>query len=253
MTYFNKNSMTRVAAIFAAGISLSACNMFDRLSNVGQTPPLSRIENPTQNPGYRPVSMPMPDSIIVNHKSNSLWREGSRAFFKDQRASEVGDILTVIINIDDEAELSNSTSRTRTNSENLGATNMFGLENQFNQWFSGTVTPGSLVDLDSSTNAVGTGSVDREEEINLRVAAIVTQTLPNGNMVLYGRQELRVNFEVRELVVGGVIRPTDITASNTITYDQMAEARIAYGGRGQLMDVQQPRWGSQVYDVIMPF
>src|SRR3546814_10823079 len=122
-----------------------------------------------------------------------------------------------------------------------------------NDVFPEGVDGSNLLNLGSNASNVGSGTVDREEEINLRVAAVITQKLPNGNMVLYGRQEVCVNFEVREVVVGGVIRAADITSSNTISYDQMAEARISYGGRGQITDVQQPRLGSQVLDVIMPF
>ncbi|HSG34236.1 MAG TPA: flagellar basal body L-ring protein FlgH, partial [Sphingomonadaceae bacterium] len=112
---------------------------------------------------------------------------------------------------------------------------------------------GSLIDLSSNSNSQGSGSVNRDEEIKLRVAALVTQVLPNGNLVIAGRQEVRVNYEVRDLQIAGLIRPEDITSTNTIKYDQIAEARIAYGGRGQISDVQQPRYGQQVFDIIWPF
>ncbi len=239
--------------IAAAAVLLSGCNAMDRLSSLGQAPELSRIQNPVESPGYQPVSLPMPAPVVATRQANSLWQEGSRAFFKDQRASDIGDIITVVVEIDDDAAVTNTTTRSRTNSEGAALGGLFGFENALNDVFPEGVTGDNLVDLNSSNSNVGNGEVDREEDINIRIAAVVTQKLPNGNLVLYGRQEVRVNFEVREIVVGGVIRAADITSTNTISYDQMAEARIAYGGRGQLTDVQQPRYGSQVLDIIMPF
>lgn len=247
------NRIRPILGLVAAAALLSGCNAVDRLSNLGQAPELSKIENPAQSHGYQPVSMPMPAPVVATRQANSLWQEGSRAFFKDQRASDIGDIITVVVTINDTAALANKTTRTRANSDTADLNGLFGYESALGQVFPEAVTGGNLVDLGSTTSNVGNGEVDREEEINLRLAAVITQKLPNGNLVVYGRQEVRVNFEVREVVVGGVIRAADITSGNTISYDQMAEARIAYGGRGQLTDVQQPRYGSQVLDVIMPF
>lgn len=247
-----KPVLTLLAAL-AAATALSGCGAVDRLAGIGQAPEMSRIEDPTRSSGYKPVTMPMPAPVVATRQANSLWQEGSRAFFKDQRASDIGDIITVVVSIDDKAEVDNSTSRSRTNSDAAQLNGLFGYENNLANVFPEGVTGGNLLDLGSSTSNVGAGSVDRTEAIDLRVAAVITQKLPNGNMVVYGRQEVRVNFEVREVVVGGVIRAADITSSNTISYDQMAEARISYGGRGQITDVQQPRYGSQVLDVIMPF
>lgn len=242
-----------LASAVLAAAALSGCGAVERLASIGQAPEMSRIEDPTRGAGYQPVSMPMPAPVIATRQANSLWQEGSRAFFKDQRASDIGDILTVVVTIADKAEVDNTTRRSRANTDAAQLNGLFGFENNLNDVFPEGVSGDNLLNLGSNTSNVGSGGVDREEEINLRVAAVITQKLPNGNMVLYGRQEVRVNFEVREVVVGGVIRAADITSSNTISYDQMAEARISYGGRGQITDVQQPRLGSQVLDVIMPF
>lgn len=235
------------------GLALTGCNALTRLSQVGEEPPLSAIENPAVLHGNQPVTMPMPAPMVVERQANSLWRPGSRAFLKDQRASQVGDILTVVIEIADEAQITNTTARSRTNSEDAAASSLLGYEASFSQILPEAVDPGSLIDLSSNSSSQGSGSVNRDEEINLRVAALVTQVLPNGNLVIAGRQQVRVNFEVRNLQIAGMIRPEDITSTNTIRYDQIAEARVVYGGQGQISDVQQPRYGQQIYDILWPF
>ncbi len=246
------SSMLALASLVALSLGLSGC-AFDRLTQVGQTPPLTQIQNPTARPGYRPVRMPMPTAAPVQRAANSIWRQGSRAFFKDQRASNVGDILTIVIDINDKAKISNTTTRTRTNAENSSASALFGFEGNLKSFLPNGVNPTNLLDLDSSSSNSGGGTVDRDEDIELKIAAVVTQILPNGNMVIHGRQEMRINFEIRELQVAGIIRPEDIASTNTIKFEQIAEARIAYGGRGHITDVQQPRYGQQVLDIILPF
>lgn len=239
--------------VVAAAVALGGCNMLNRLSAVGEPPVLTAIENPTVQPQYRPVSMPMPAPVMVERQPNSLWRAGARSFFKDQRASDVGDLVTVVIEIDDEAKIENTTKRSRTNAEGASASALLGFETKLDEILPQAVDPTDLVDAESSMSNEGKGTVDRAEEITLRVAAVITQVLPNGNLVIHGRQELRVNFEVRELQVAGIIRPEDISSTNTVSFDQIAEARIAYGGRGQISDIQQPRYGQQVFDIIFPF
>ncbi|WP_299616724.1 flagellar basal body L-ring protein FlgH [Pelagibius sp.] len=235
------------------GLSLSGCNMLNRLSQVGEEPKLSTIDSPAPLAGEQAVSLPMPAPVEIDRQPNSLWRPGSRAFLKDQRASNVGDLLTVIIQISDNAAINNTTTRSRTNAEDASASAFLGYESRLARIFPDAIDPTDLVDLDSTSSSEGTGGVNRNETINLRIAALVTQVLPNGNLVLAGRQEVRVNFEKRELQVAGIIRPEDITSQNTIGYDQIAEARIAYGGQGQISDIQQPRYGQQVFDIIWPF
>ena len=239
----NQFSLSKMAALTMLAANLAGCSIADRLSTVGAAPALSSIENPTAQPGYQPVSMPMPTPERITYQPNSLWRSGGRAFFRDQRAARIGDIMTVKIDIADSASVNNATTRSRDNKEGAGLDNFLGYESAL----------GDLANFDSTSSSKGTGKVDRKETIELTVAAVVTQILPNGNMVIEGRQEVRVNFEVRELIVSGVVRPEDITAANTINHSQIAEARISYGGRGQLTDVQQPRYGQQVYDILMPF
>lgn len=247
-----ERGVSLLTLLIFAGL-LSGCNTMQRLSEVGEAPPMAAVQDPSAIPGPRPVSMPMPAPEMGRRLPNSLWRTGSRAFFRDQRAGRVGDILTVVIDIDEKAEIENETKRSRKNTEDMGVTNLFGLETQLTKVFPEGTKAGSLVNTGSNLSNTGKGSVDRSEKITLRVAATITQILPNGNLVLAGRQQLNVNYDMRELIVTGVIRPEDISSQNTIKYDQIAEARIAYGGRGSITDLQQPRYGSQIMDILMPF
>lgn len=238
-----------IPAALGLSLMLGACGAADRLANVGQAPALSPIEDPTATKGYKPVQMPMPAVEHASYAPNSLWRTGSRAFFKDQRARLVGDLVTVKVKVTDRAQLDNTTKRSRKNGEDLGAENFFGAESKWKK----NADPSSFLKLDSDSSSEGSGSVRRAEQLATNVAAVVTQTLPNGNLVIEGKQEIRVNFEVRELIVAGVIRPEDIESDNTIESTKIAQARIAYGGRGQITDVQQPRYGQQVMDILLPF
>jgi flagellar L-ring protein FlgH len=225
------------------------CSGIDRLSQIGEQPRLSSIDNPTAAPGYKPVQMPMPKPESVSYNANSLWRNGSRSFFKDQRAHQIGDLLTVTVNITDQANFANESQRSRKSTEDSGITAFLG-----SNLLTGTnVLPGRLLTADSNNSYDGKGSVVRQETLQTNIAAVVTQLLPNGNLVVEGKQEVRVNYEKRELIVAGIVRPEDIQSDNTIDSSKIAQARIAYGGHGQITDVQQPRYGSQVMDVLLPF
>jgi len=242
-------TLSRVALPVLLVAGLSACNTMTRLSEVGSGPDLSKIEDPQAKPGYTPVSLPMPAPTPGERNPNSLWRAGSKAFFKDQRAAKVGDLITVEIVIKDQAKLSNQTTRARDNSDTADLTTFLGLEKS--SVLGANITPS--IDLGSTTSNSGKGAITRSESVELKLAAIITQTLPNGNLVLQGKQEVRVNEELRDLVITGVIRPEDVTSTNTVSYEKIAEARISYGGRGQVSDVQQPRYGQQIFDILMPF
>jgi flagellar L-ring protein precursor FlgH len=240
-------------------VLLTGCTVAEQLAQVGRAPPLSPIENPTREAGYRPVSLPMPEpEPMQSAGANSLWRSGAKGFFRDQRARRVGDVLTVQVVMSDKATLSNETSRARQSKDQLGIPGFFGLENLAVKALpdakDGTpVDPDELVKLDSRNTSEGRGAVARAETISMDVAAVITQVLPNGNLVIQGRQEIRVNFELREVVVAGIVRPEDITPRNTISHEKIAELRVAYGGRGQLTQVQQPRYGAQVLDILLPY
>jgi flagellar L-ring protein precursor FlgH len=243
--------VSRLAVLSALLLLLAGCGAGDRLSQIGQAPALSAIDDPTAQAGYRPVQMPMPQPEVVAYAPNSLWQSGSRAFFPDQRARVIGDILRVRVDITDRAEIDNTTERTRSSAEGLGVGGALG--DIVQPFLPDGSSASAAVDSSSNSSAIGSGSVNRSEELVTTVAAVVTQVLPNGNLVIEGRQEVRVNFEVRELIVAGVVRPEDIASDNTIDSSKIAEARISYGGRGQITDVQQPRYGQQVLDVLLPF
>ncbi len=242
-----------MTALALLGVALSGCTALDRLSRVGEEPDLTPIENPIQQAGYQPVTMPMPRPEPALYQPNSLWRTGAKAFFKDQRAANVGDVMTVNIAIEDQASLENTTERSRTTTETDSVSSILGYEQSLGKILPEAIDPTNLIDIDGSTENSGAGTIDRSETIELKIAAVVTQVLPNGNLVIQGRQEIRVNFEVRELYIAGVVRPQDISSSNTINYDKIAEARVAYGGRGIISDVQQPRLGTQILDIVYPF
>jgi flagellar L-ring protein precursor FlgH len=248
-------NLAKATALIALTATLAGCSTFDKLSTVGEAPKLSAIEDPTAQAGYRPVYMPMPDVVVASYQPNSLFSNEARGFFKDQRAHKIGDILTIIVTIDDSAQMSNATARTRKSSNEAGVGGVLG--SIFGGLGGGVpgvdISADGSISTDSGLSDNGNGSVNRKESLETQVAAVVTQVLPNGNLVIEGRQEVRVNFEVRDLIVAGIVRPEDIHADNTIPSSKIAEARISYGGRGQITDVQQPRYGQQIADAILPF
>ena len=185
--------------------------------------------------------------------ANSLWRTGARTFFGDQRARHIGDILTVKIDIDDRAQTQNSTQRSRSNEINAGVSNLFGLESSLGRAFPGGFDPSKMVGMEGDLKSSGNGSVTRAEKVSLTIAAVVTDVLANGNLVIQGRQEVRTNREVRELTVAGIVRPEDISSANAINHTQIAEARISYGGRGDVSRVQAPPVGQALAERFSPF
>ena len=234
-----------------AGRLASGCSSIDRLSQIGEKPKLTEIENPTTQPGYKPVQMPMPKPEQASYNANSLWRNGSRAFFKDQRAARDrrhpdGDRQ--------HHRQGQHRQRDPAQPHQQGRLRHHRFHRLPDDHASrNKILPGRILTADSTASSDGKGSVNRQEALQTNVAAVVTQVLPNGNLVVEGKQEIRVNFEIRELIVAGIVRPEDIQSDNTIDSSKIAQARIAYGGRGQITDVQQPRYGQQVMDVLLPF
>ncbi len=242
-----KFSMKSLLVVLAA---LAGCS---RLDDVGKTPGFS---SPVQGQEhFAMMRSPLPASQPLNQPQAgaSLWRAGRNSLLGNQRAQETGDIVTVVIEIDDRAEISNSSSRSRNGSENLSVPSLLGIPQRLGGLLPEGETFDEAASVNSSSSSSGDGSVSRNEKLTLRIAATVVDVLQNGVLSIQGSQEVRVNFELRELLVTGYARPADISRQNEITYDKMAAARISYGGRGQISDVQQPRIGQQITDILLPF
>jgi flagellar L-ring protein precursor FlgH len=203
--------------------------------------------------GLRPDRVPiLSEAPPVNsyQRGTSFWQDTSADLFRDPRAMRVGDVMTVKISIKDKASFDNTSERSRDSKRNLNFDTNYDLKFPF---LTGKGEGKLDSTINSGTSTKGQGAITRSESIELLVAAVVSDVLPNGNLVISGTQEVRVNFELRVLSVAGVVRPRDIATDNTISYDKIAEARIAYGGRGRITEVQQPGWGQQLYDLISPF
>ncbi|MGX0902286.1 flagellar L-ring protein precursor FlgH [Roseovarius sp. MBR-79] len=236
--------------VLLVGLAVAGCG---RMDHIGKPPSFTPTMNSTEQLAMLDPGLPLESAGRVPVQEASLWDGGRKSLLGDRRAARRGDILTVVVEIDEEAEISNSTDRARTGSENLGIPDLFGLPQRINRNLPEGASLDQAVGITSSSRSGGDGSVSRSEELTLRVAATVMQVLPNGVLEIQGSQEVRVNFELRELLVTGFVRPEDISRQNEITYDKIAAARISYGGRGQITDVQQPRIGQQVLDAILPF
>lgn len=244
--------MSRIltAASLVALTSLGACASIDEAVN---GPQLTPISNPAAVVGDKRVSMPLPAPDTQAAGPNSLWRAGARSFFGDQRARQIGDILTVNISIKDNAQVNNSTQRSRSGTEEAGVSALLGYEENLKKILPGDPSLDPAVGFNSTSTANGQGAVNRAETVNLTIAAVITDRLPNGNLVIGGSQEVRINNELRELLVSGVIRPEDIAADNTIEQTKIAEARISYGGRGDISAQQKQRYGQAVWQKVAPF
>lgn len=242
--------MIKITLSVALLAVLAACGRGDHLGKAPSfSEPLESAEHSAMvSPGL-PVRLE--EKRLVDRAS--LWSGTRQSLLGDRRAVQRGDILTVVIEIDEQAEISNQTDRSRSGSENLSLPGLAGIPQRLDQSLPEGASSSELVNINSSSSSSGDGSVKRNEKLTLRVAATIVDVLPNGVLSISGSQELRVNFELRELMVTGYVRPADISRLNEITYDKIASARVSYGGRGQITDVQQPRVGQQVLDVILPF
>lgn len=241
--------LRKIVLLAMTGV-IAACG---RADHIGKPPSFTPTRNASEERAMLDPGLPLQRTPDASFGRASLWSGGKRSLLGDRRAAMRGDIMTVVIEIDEEAQISNATERSRSGSENLAIPDLFGLPQRINPELPDGASLDPAVGIDSSSRSGGDGSVRRSEELTLRVAATVMRVLPNGVLEIQGSQEVRVNFELRELLVTGFVRPEDISRQNEITYDKIAAARISYGGRGQITDVQQPRIGQQVLDAILPF
>lgn len=244
------NSLKVTGLTVAALVILTGCGRIDHL---GKPPTFSPSAEGEEHVAMLWPGLPAYVQPQRNIDQASLWSGGRSSLLGDRRAVQKGDILTVVIEIDEKAEISNDTARSRSGSENLEIPDLLGLPQRLDLQLPPGATMAEAVDVGSTSAASGKGSVKRKEKLTLRVAATITNVLPNGVLAISGSQELRVNFEMRELLVSGFVRPEDISRQNEITYDKIASARVSYGGRGQITDVQQPRYGQQILDAVLPF
>ncbi|KIC40369.1 flagellar L-ring protein FlgH [Ruegeria sp. ANG-R] len=233
-----------------AVLSVAACG---RLDHLGKPPSLTPNTESPEHVAMLWPGLPLHSQPQRAVDQSSLWSGGQNSLLGDQRAMKKGDILTVVIELDEKAEISNDTNRSRAGSESLAVPELFGLPQRAGERLPEGASLDEAVSIDSASVSKGKGSVKRKEKLTLRVAATVIDVLPNGVLSISGSQELRVNFELRELLVAGYVRPEDISRQNEITYDKIASARVSYGGRGQITDVQQPRYGQQILDTLLPF
>ncbi|WP_103332097.1 flagellar basal body L-ring protein FlgH [Pseudotabrizicola formosa] len=238
----------RVAFCFLLG--LAGCTSLDE---VGRAPGFSPLEGSYQHHAMYSNALPESADPTGPTEASSLWTAGRSSLLGDRRAGKRGDILTVVIEIDDSAEMSNSSDRSRTGNQSMGIPQLLGLPQRIDRALPEGASMAEAVETGSSSTFTGDGSVSRQEQLTLRVAATIVEELPNGVLRIEGQQEVRVNFELRELVVTGYVRPADISRTNEVTYDKVAGARISYGGRGQITDFQQPRYGQQITDILLPF
>nr|WP_083957753.1 flagellar basal body L-ring protein FlgH [Tateyamaria omphalii] len=250
MTKFNyRLSAPHVMALFALSL-VAACGRGDHL---GKAPSFSNPLETREHSAMVGATLPLAVEDVGATDSASLWSGQRSSLLGDRRAMQRGDIMTVVIEIDESAEISNETDRSRSGTESLQVPQLGGLPQRLDEKLPTGASSSDLVSITSNSGSSGDGSVKRKEKLTLRVAATVIDVLPNGILSISGSQELRVNFEMRELLVSGYVRPADISRQNEITYDKIAQARVSYGGRGQITDVQQPRIGQQVLDAILPF
>jgi flagellar L-ring protein precursor FlgH len=230
---------------------LSGCSGVGELKTAVVGTNLSEIGS-IKDPDEAPVKTPLPEAIVEQPNRNSLWQPGARSFFKDQRASRPGDILTVTVNINDSANMNNATKKERASQNKNALSKLAGAETGLHKYFPG-ITPSSVFDTSSTPSHSGKGTINRAEQINLEVAAMVVQLLPNGNLVIKGEQEILVNSELRRLHVSGVISKADIDPGNIVNSRRISQARIYYGGEGEINDVQNDKWGNKLIEAITPF
>lgn len=252
------------AILILVPLVLSNCS---KIATVGEPPQMTHIKDPREVPGYEPIQMPMPEPTLASDRpTNSLWQTGSRAFFKDQRAGKVGDVLSVEVMVDRTQYMRmnpdierTSTSKTVVNAAMGLTAPMQRLAKNAIKTLTGKAPPKAasasptLADMSSTPVQKATATYDVQDKMQFTMSAVIIQILPNGNMVIQGREEVRLINELREIEIKGIIRREDINSNNKISSQKIANLRISYGGRGDLSDAQQAPWGQQYLNKLLPF
>ncbi len=247
LSAFVRTALRMAAGLGLAGLAAGGCASAP--ADIGRAPALSAVGS-----GLLADRVPLPAepvTPVTYRPGNSIWQDGSADLFRDPRARKIGDVVTVKISIKDKATLDNNSKRSRDATTKLKPKLGYDFATSGGIAQNGDLSVDMQADAETSTDSKG--GITRSEKIELLVAAVVTGVLPNGNLIISGSQEVRVNYEVRELSVAGIVRPRDISTDNSIAYDKVAEARISYGGRGRIMEVQQPAVGQQLFDLLTPF
>ena len=234
--------MKMTFTLTAAALSVTAC------ASIPSADAEFDMTTPTVVPmAHQPVAEP------VGAEDASLWTTSPNALLSMRRAKAVGDLLTVVVEMDDRASLQSSLSRNRNSSADMNVDALFGLP----EWANGVLPGGASlspgVDYSRGSSLDGSGAMNRAESIAFTLAARVVAMEPNGNLVIQGYQQTRVSNELRMLTVSGVIRAQDITRTNTVSYEKIAEAQISYLNTGDATSVPQQRVGQKVLDRVIPF
>ncbi len=238
------------AIVFAGVLLLTGCDTWDSYQkppNFSAPGTLDHI--PQAASASQPIAAANVDPLPPAARG-ALWRPGSKTFFRDPRARAVGDLLTVAVNLQEQAEFANQTNVSRTNSNSMTMPNLLGLPKLL-----GHAIPGfdPSINTTGATSTNGQGDIKRTESIVVNVAATVVARLPNGNFEIAGSQEIQLNNEMRQLQLRGIVRPEDVRSDNTIPSEKIADARIEYGGRGVSSNLQRPSWGQDLLNRVQPF
>ncbi len=224
------------------------------------TPPVVQSESPARKlaPSAQ-MTQPAQMASLASHDATangSLWVEnGGRSLgemFVNAKARRIGDIVTIRIVESSSASNKASTDTDRASSLDVGLSSFFKLEDEFpsTQAF---FNPFSPAQASYESEFEGTGSTVRSGALEAYISARIVQILPNGNFVIEGNREVRVNNENQIITLTGVVRPRDISGENVVQSTYIADARISYSGSGIVNDQQRPGWLVRILDNIWPF
>jgi flagellar L-ring protein precursor FlgH len=190
------------------------------------------------------------DKPRASYGNGSLWQGSGGGLVDDFKARGKGDILTVVISETASASKEATTGTSRASDVAAGIPNLMGLEKAgINKY----MDLSKLLNASVSSKFNGSGSTTRKENLNATITARVIDVLANGNMLIEGHRNVLVNNEDQIIILTGTVRPRDVTPDNLVNSNLIADARIAYSGKGIISDRQQPGWLMGVIDKVWPF